>query len=163
MKRLIFLFFGISLFLSQLTFAQTTKKKKPQPKVPPVVLNAFSAQYPNLKPTDWDWEPEKEIYEADFMQDGIKKEAAFTPAGKWVKTKTEITKAELPAAVTKAIASSTYSSWTMDEADKVETPDKGTYYKIRFKNGQQEQSLKFDANGKELEKKNDAKKPAPKS
>jgi len=163
MKKPVLLFFGICLFLTQLVYAQGGKKKKPQPKVPQVVLTAFATKYPNLKPTDWDWEPEKETYEADFMQDNKKREAAFTPAGKWLKTKTEITKAELPALVAKAAASSAYGTWQMNEFEMVETADKGIHYKIRFKKGQEEQSLKFDAKGNLIQKNNVAKKPAQKS
>ena len=65
MKRSILLALSFCLFFSQVTLAQG-KKKKPEPKVPEVVLQAFTAKYPDLKVDDWDWEAQKETYEADF-------------------------------------------------------------------------------------------------
>jgi len=152
MKRTIFLAISFCLFLMQVSFAQNSKKK-PEPKVPAVVQQAFSAKYPNLKVKDWDWEAQKETYEADFIVDNVEKEASFSTAGKWLKTKTEITKAELPAPVTKAGTTGELAAWQMIDFSHIESPDKGVYYKIRFKKGQEEQSLKFDANGKQMEKK----------
>lgn len=149
MKKATILVITFCLFIAQFGFAQA-KKKKPQPKVPAVVQQAFSAKYPDLKPKDWDWEPEKEIYEADFMQNGKEREASFSVTGKWEKTKTEITQAELPAAVSQAVAAQ-MSGWTMDDLSEVESAEKGIYYKIRFKNGKEEKTLKFDATGKQLQ------------
>lgn len=153
MKRSILLAISFCFLFAHLSFAQNSKKKKPEPKVPAVVQNAFSAKYPNLKVKDWDWEAQKETYEADFLVDGKEKEASFSTAGKWLKTKTEITKAELPAAVVKTVTTGELAAWQMTDFSHVESADKGLYYKIRFKKGQEEQSLKFDANGKQMEKK----------
>ena len=161
MKRPILLIIAFCLLIAQFGYAQG-KKKKPQPKVPPVVLQAFNTKYPELKPKDWDWEAEKEIYEADFMQDGKEREATFTVGGKWVKTKTDITQAELPAAVSKAATTGEMSAWTITDLSQVESADKGMYYKLRFKKGQEQKSLKFDTNGNQLEKKTGQHKTTPK-
>ena len=152
MKRSILLVISFCLLFAHLGFAQNSKKK-PEPKVPPVVLEAFNAKYPTLKVKDWDWEAQKETYEADFIVDNVEKEASFSTTGKWLKTKTEITKTELPAAVSKAATTGELAAWQMIDFSHIESPDKGVYYKIRFKKGHEEQSLKFDANGKQMEKK----------
>ena len=162
MKRSILLAISFCFIFTHLSFAQASKKK-PEPKVPQVVLAAFTAKYPNQKIKDWDFEAQKENYEADFLVGTTKKEAVFTPAGKWLKTKTKITKAELPAAVAKSAGSGELSAWQMQEFSQIESADKGTYYKIRFKKGQEEQSLKFDAAGNQMEKKNGADKKPVKS
>ncbi len=151
MKRSIYLLLVFGFFFNQLSFAQSAKKK-PQPKVPAVVTEAFTAKYPAMKVTKWDWEAQKETYEAKFMDGEKKREATFSPDGKWVKTKTDITQAELPAAVAKGASAGDLSAWTMIDFSQVESPDKGTYYKIRFKKGAEEKSLKFDANGNQLGK-----------
>ena len=162
MKRSFLLVISFCLIFTQLSFAQNSKKK-PEPKVPAVVLEAFNAKYPNLKVKDWDWEAQKETYEADFIVDNTEKEASFSTTGKWLKTKTEITKAELPATVSKSASSGELSAWQMIDFSHIESPDKGVYYKIRFKKGAEEKSLKFDAAGNQMEKNNGAAKKPQKS
>ena len=55
--------------------------------VPPTVMNGFTEKYPGAN--DVEWEVEKEdghlIFEAEFKQDGKKKEACFKPDGTFVK------------------------------------------------------------------------------
>lgn len=173
MKKNILFTLALCLFAAQLLMAQTTPSK-PTPakttqptvvpgKTPEVVQNAFKAKYPNVKPTKWEWKSDKNAYEADFMKDGKNMEAFFSPDGKWMKTKHDITKAQLPAAVSKAIMASEFSTWTMEDFAEIETPDKGKMYKVEVKKGTQKYDLKYDATGKQLEKKADkSKKAAPK-
>jgi uncharacterized membrane protein YkoI len=166
MKRIAFLTVAAGLISAQLLTAQTTSQSKTTQakttqtnvvpgKTPDVVLNAFKAKFPNTKATKWEWKVEKKAYEADFKMNGKSMEALFSQDGKWIKTKNDITQAQLPAAVNKSLTSGEYKDWKMGDFAEVETPDKGKLYKVEVKMGTQKYDLKYDASGKLVDKKAD--------
>lgn len=140
---------------SKTTQAKTTQTNVVPGKTPDAVLNAFKTKYPNTKATKWEWKVDKKAYEADFTMGGKNMEALFSPDGKWMKTKHDITKEQLPTAVNKALATGEYKSWTMGDFAEVETPDRGKLYKVEVKMGTQKYDLKYDATGKLIDKKAD--------
>jgi hypothetical protein len=105
-----------------------------------------------MKVTDWDWEEDKDAYEAEFKMNGRENEAYFSPDGAWLKTKTDIKHEQLPTAVRNALASGEYSAWHMSDYAEIDTPD-GKRYKIRARKGVDFVYLKYDANGTLLERK----------
>jgi uncharacterized membrane protein YkoI len=167
MKKNILAALALCLFSAHLLYAQTTtnQSKTTQAKTtqtnvvpgktPDAVLNGFKTKYPNIKANKWEWKVDKKAYEADFSMGGKNMEALFSPDGKWMKTKYDISMNQLPAAVSKALASSEYSTWTMGDFAEVETPEKGKLYKVEVKKGTQKYDLKYDAAGKLVDKKAD--------
>jgi hypothetical protein len=55
--------------------------------VPSAVQSSFSAKYPGAESVKWEAEKEDGhlVFEAEFKQDGKKKEALFAPDGSFVK------------------------------------------------------------------------------
>ncbi|MBK0402233.1 PepSY-like domain-containing protein [Adhaeribacter sp. BT258] len=131
-----------------LQFARAQSEKD----IPAAVKNAFTAKYPNMKVTDWDWEEDKDAYEAEFMMNNRENEAYFSADGTWMKTKTDMKREQLPTAVSKALTSGEYSTWNMSDFAEMDTPE-GKRYKVRARKGVDFVYLKYDANGMLLEKK----------
>ena len=59
------------------------------------------------------------------------REVYFDPQGAWIRTETDVRVADLPSAVTNAIAGSEYASLRLDDADFVNTPE-GDYYLVEL-------------------------------
>jgi hypothetical protein len=150
MKKTILLIYAVCFVSLQLVFAQ--KGKITDPKVPVAVTNAFNAKYPNMKVTDWDYEADKNAYKGKFKMNGKEMEAFFSADGEWMKTKTDIKREQLPVAVSKAIAAGEYSSWSMSDFAELDTPE-GKHYKVKVRKGVDFDYLKYDTNGKLLERK----------
>lgn len=55
--------------------------------VPPSVMSAFQAKYPNATNTEWDTDKRNGnlVFEVDFEHEGKKLEATFKPDGTFVK------------------------------------------------------------------------------
>ena len=68
----------------------------PQHNVPSVILNAFSAAYPNA--ADIEWEKKGNIYNVEFEIGKTEHEIWYNAEGKVLKHKTEIPLSEVPAA-----------------------------------------------------------------
>ncbi len=127
---------------------QTAKKAKtPKAKtaVPEAVKTAFKQRFPQVKKVEFDRERNGE-YEAEFKENGVKMSANFTADGIWRETETEIKVAELPTAVTQAIAAK-YPKAKVVGAAKIETADKGTHYEADLKTGAKKSEILFDEAG----------------
>ena len=145
MKKLLLLLLAVCVLPFSAVMAQSDKD------IPAEVKNAFNAKYPGMKVTDWDWEEDKNMYEAEFKMNGREMEAYLSPEGSWLKTKSEIKREQLPPAVSKGMTSGDYSSWKMSDYKEMDTPE-GKRFKVKAKNGNEEHYLKFDNNGTLLEK-----------
>lgn len=152
MKKTLLFTLGLCLCFMQTLLAQNEGKAGDMT-VPSMVVSAFNTKYPNMKVTDWDWEEDKGMFEAEFKMGGRDWEAYFSPEGAWEKTKASISKAQLPAAVSKAMTSGEYNTWKMDDFMEMDTPDKGKLYKMEAEKGKERMYLKFDASGKMVESK----------
>ena len=71
--------------------------------------------------------------------------------GKWLATETEIKLSELPQAVTTTL-SKDYAGYKINEAEKVETPDKGIYYEVALAKGKLKVEVELNTEGKVLKK-----------
>jgi len=118
----------------------------PQSQVPSLVLNAFSADYPNA--TDVDWEKKGEIFNVDFEIGGTDHEAWLDASGKVIKLEKDIKKASLPAPVTATIANQ-FKEYKIDEAEQIEKDGK-TYYKVELDGTTGDRTVFFDTAGKEI-------------
>jgi hypothetical protein len=113
--------------------------------VPQPVKTAFTTKFPKANGVKWELEDGKD-YEAEFKESGKERSATFSPNGQWLETETEIKPAALPAAVTQAIATS-FAGSKIEEAETVETPDRGTFYEVELEQGERTLEVQFAADG----------------
>ena len=125
-------------------------QKAAEPTVPAAVKAAFAKQFPKAEQAKWEMEDGKD-YEVGFKQAGTKWSAKYDASAKWLETEHEVAATALPAAVTKAIASS-YGAYELKESEMVETPA-GTGYEVELENGKETLEVMFSADGKVLKSK----------
>ncbi len=128
------------------------EKKLTEQQVPKPVLEAFHKAYPhasNLK-YEADRKGEKTVYEIEFKDQGIKREATYAAEGTLLETEEQVKPNTLPPTVTEALKKA-HSHGTVEEAEKVMKPD-GTVsgYEVEIKDGTQELEIHLDAAGKIL-------------
>ena len=95
------------------------------------VLLSFKEKFTESTPANW-VKSAGGNFIAAFEKDGYKQEAAFTPDGKWVRTKTVYTFEQLPEAVQKSIKEK-YPEATVEEAQKILLENVPAFYKITLK------------------------------
>lgn len=113
--------------------------------VPSVVKNAFASEYPEAKEVDW--EMKGEDYEVDFEVNNVDFALLIDGSGNIIMSKEEITKEDLPTAVTSGI-SKNFADLELDEVQKVEKDGK-TYYQVEFDDTFRDKEVVFTANGQE--------------
>lgn len=111
---------------------------------PAAVEAAFSQMYPNA--TRVEWEKEHGRYEAEFYIDLSEKEAIFKADGTWLRTKTEISPADAPAAATQAVKDK-YPQWVIDDIDFYEDASLGEFYLFEIEKGSLDKHIKVRADG----------------
>ena len=128
------------------------EKKLTQKQVPKEVLEAFHKAFPQATNIKYESEGRKEktVYEIDFNEQGLAREASYAANGSVLETEEEIKLEELPAAVTDAIMKA-HPHATVAEAEKVLKPN-GTIsgYEVEIKDGGKELEIKLDTTGKIL-------------
>ena len=119
-------------------------------KVPAVVINALTTQYPDAVGTEW--EKKNAFYEADFdMPDGSDVTVQIDASGKIVMNKKDVAVTALPAAI-QTLVQNQFKDFSIEEVEAVEK--EGTvYYQLEL-DGKGLKSLKdkklvFAANGQE--------------
>lgn len=122
-----------------------------QDEVPAVVKDAFAGRFPGAQFVEWE-DPEDDIYEVDFEQDGKDMMAKFDAAGNWVETEVEITETDLPAAVWQAVASQ-FSGYKIGKVETESTPERPVAYKLKLEQDGSEVKVTFSAEGEVLKKK----------
>jgi len=115
-----------------------------------VVQTALTAKYPNA--THIEWEKKKTFLVADCRVNGKDLDVWFTTDGQWKMTETELLAADLPAAVTAALAAhATYGTWYVDDRDFLEYADSTSVYIIEVEEHNKEVDLYFSASGEFLD------------
>ncbi|MBB1285816.1 PepSY-like domain-containing protein [Flavisolibacter sp. BT320] len=116
-------------------------------KVPSVVLNAISEQYPAKD--DVEWKKLGNLYEAEIdLNDSVDVTVQVTEAGQVMLQKQDIATAELPASVLSSIQAQ-YADYTIDEVEKV-TKGSTVYYQLELEaSGKKDKKLVLLADGKE--------------
>jgi hypothetical protein len=95
---------------------------------PPAVLHSFMEQFPlGTEKVRWRRERRDE-WEAEFKLTGVETSANFSETGQWLETETEITRAELPAALQTAT-----QNVKAKEITRIKKADGKTLYEIRGK------------------------------
>lgn len=144
MKKIVIIY--AALTVSGVVSAQKLKESE----VPAVVQSAFKKNFPAAKGVKWSKESVTE-FEAEFKNGSVETAANFDANGKWLITETEIRKAELPAAVQITI-NKDYAGYDIEEVEKADTPDKGTFYEVELEKQEQTVTLQLSKDGKVLKK-----------
>lgn len=114
-------------------------------KVPEVVKKAFAAKYPNATNVKWGKEDATE-YEAEFKLNAVAVAANFKADGSWIVTETEMPIADLPAAVSAAIAT-LHPGAVITLVEKMEKPGAIFLYEVAFKVNRKKNTLDLNAEG----------------
>lgn len=116
-------------------------------KVPSVVLNAVSEQYPAKD--NIEWKKLGALYEADIdLNDSMDVTVQVNEEGQVMMQKQDITTAELPAAILSAVQAQ-YAGYTVDEVEKL-TKGSTVYYQMELEaSGKKDKKIVFTADGKE--------------
>lgn len=145
MKTRIAVCLAMVLF-SASSYGQALKESE----VPVGIKTVFSEKFPDAKKVKWSKESETE-YEAEFKRGTLSQAANFDSAGKWIATETEIKPSSLPPSV-KAVIAQDFIGFGIEESEKVETPDKGTFYEVTVEKGKLAYNLEISVNGDVLSK-----------
>ena len=112
--------------------------------IPDVVLMNFKAKYPDANSVKW--EKDEDIFDAIFILDGKEYEAEFNKTGRWLETEKEIKIGDLPEAIQKVL-NTTYSGYTIVEAEYAETADYGVIYDVVIEKGDEIIEIYFYPDG----------------
>ena len=116
--------------------------------VPQNLKNQFEKDYPNA--TEIEWEKEDILFKVEFDIEKKEQEIWFDESGTIIKTERELTKEDLPKAISSEIKSS-YASFKIEDIEMKKENDKVTY-EIELKKGWTDKTLIFDESGTILQK-----------
>lgn len=131
---------AFALALAAPTHAQTLKPAQ----VPPAAQATFKAKFPTVKTNTW--EKEGANLEAGFKMGGKTMSAVITPAGELMETETDMSPAQLPAAVRAKLASD-YKAYKVTEAATLVSASGTTTYEAEVSKGGKKQDVVFNADG----------------
>lgn len=102
---------------------------RPADQLDATTREAVMNRYPSANIVDVDHY--QEYVEVEVMDGVTPRDLYFDKNGIWLRTETDVRVADLPSAVTTAIASSEHAQLRIDDVDWIETPD-GNYYLIEL-------------------------------
>ncbi len=147
MKKI--LLFATALCIGNMMIAQ----KIATDNVPVEVSSTFKNKYSGAeKPS---WQMDYDNYQVDFTFLKNQVSALFDKDGLWVESHTYITSADLPKEVRDSLAKQfgvILSTYTIEEAQKVESPSQDLYYQLTIVQGITTYDLVVAENGKMLKK-----------
>ncbi len=125
-------------------------KKAPaaKPKAPQAVLDAFRKQYPNatIKSVSGEKEGGRTVYEIESMDGAQRRDLLYESDGKVISTEELIPTAQLPKAVSDAVAAK-YPKAPIVSAEKLTDKD-GMRYEVVVKVGGKNKSIEIEPSGK---------------
>ncbi|MDB5258179.1 MAG: hypothetical protein JWM14_2874 [Chitinophagaceae bacterium] len=127
-----------------LTAFSSCAQEIPQSSVPSVVVNAFQQKFP--KASGIEWEKKGDLYEAEFDLKFEDHKVLIDGTGKIVKHKEEINAADLPAVVKETIKKG-FSTYKIDDADRIETQGL-VIYKVELENSKEDKKIYIGEDGK---------------
>jgi hypothetical protein len=138
MKKTAILFLSLCMVMG-MTQAQLRK-------VPSVVTNAFTAQYPTA--TNVTWKDNLTNFEAQFDLSGNHTVAKFKSGGEWIETQKDLTFDGLSAAVRDGFNKSKFNDWPKEEIKEIAQKNKATVYRIYIRKADlNKRYLYFNAQG----------------
>lgn len=148
MKKQITLIATALTLISTVTLAQEINPSQ----VPSVIANSFKKEFP--KASDIEWELDGGNYNVDFeIGWGIDHEIWYDAAGSKLKHEEEISKNDLPKAITSKIKSE-FKDLRIDGVKKI-TEGSQVIYKVELENFTEEWKVIFSNTGEVLQKLND--------
>lgn len=148
MKKQITLIATALTLISTVTLAQEINPSQ----VPSVIANSFKKEFP--KASDIEWELDGGNYNVDFeLGWGIDHEIWYDAAGSTLKHEEEISKSDLPKAITSKIKSE-FKDLRIDGVKKI-TEGSQVVYKVELENFTEEWKVIFSNTGEVLQKLND--------
>ena len=108
------------------------------------VAEFIASKYPGAQIVEQDYDDG--LLEVEIWHEGREKDVYFNGQNAWVYTEWDIRRAELPQAVTAAIAPSQWASYSIDDIEYVQTPTV-EYYLVELERGKQEVDLRITAEG----------------
>ncbi len=149
MKRLFWIFAAVMLFAGCNDDDDNSVQKMDPSELPMQTKSFVETAYPSARIVDI--EVEHGIIEMEIIDNGVERELYFTLDGEWLRTTTDILRADLPQAVLTAVAGTEYASWTIDDIDWVQTPS-GEWYLLELDKpkSNREVNLKITATGEIL-------------
>lgn len=148
MKKILFV--SAAVLLSGAAMAQKLKSND----VPDAVRSSFSKKFPTAKDVQWSKENETE-FEAEFKNASKEQSANFHVSGMWLVTETEIKTTQLPAAIQAAIKKE-FAGFKIEEAEQVESSEKGSLYEVKLEKGEKTISVEFSPSGEILSRKEES-------
>lgn len=121
-------------------------------KVPQNVVQSFKKRYPNTFVYEWEWKRKLQVYEAEYMDKGLKKECYLDNKGNWILTRWEIETHEVPETIHKSIAQSAYAHWKLDDASIYSSAKTVKYYELELKEQRKKMYLYYMPDGTLIEK-----------
>lgn len=121
-------------------------QKLRESEVPVVVKEAFTKQFASIKKVKWSKESENE-FEAEFKSSQGEQSANFDMNGNWLVTETEMSEKSLPAAVLATIKRE-FAGYEVEETEKAETPDNGTFFEVKLEQGKKAIVAQITTDGK---------------
>lgn len=111
--------------------------------LPSLVLNAFQEEFP--KGTDTEWEQEGDLYKCEFEIGKYEHEVWIDKSGNLKKHEEEISKDDLPAAITQKLKSD-FKDYSIDDVDKVDTDGK-TVFRVELDRNADDREVLFSPDG----------------
>ena len=145
MKKLILLFVAFALVIS------LSAQNKSEVKVNEKIKATFAKLYPDVKEVKW-VEVSKSEFKAEFKKDSKAMVTFIDAEGKLIKTKSEISKSELPKVVEEFVAKN-YKDWTITKTAKVVDAKDVVTFETQITKEQMKENLMFTKDGKYIEQK----------
>ena len=139
--KILLLTLSAGLLLSSAAQAQ----KMTAAQVPAAAKATFKARFPTVQHNTW--EKEGPDFEAGFKLNGKTMSAVITPAGELHATETDMSVAELPAAVRATLARD-YKAYKINEAATIVRADGTTVYEAEVAKDGKKQDVLFTTDGK---------------
>jgi hypothetical protein len=133
-----------------LIFVVGSYAQKPKEDAPAAAKSAFAAKYPTAQKVKWSVEKPGE-FEVEFTLNKVESSALFDASGKFLESETEVSKADLPAAVNATI-SKDFAGYKLDEIEKSTDAKGAVTFEMEAVKGKDKLAISFDATGKLISK-----------
>ena len=112
----------------------------------PDVKDFIGRKYPGARIVDA--EREKGGLEVEIIDGRTPREVYFGAGDAWLRTKTEVRRSEVPAAVMQAFQTSQYAGWEIDDIDHYDSPERQWYlFELEDPQSDREAELRIQADG----------------
>jgi hypothetical protein len=140
-------YFFIAIFAMLSLFVQAADPITP----PTVVEAAFAKKFPKNLKVNWE-QGTNNTYEAHFITAKKETTATFSADGEWLSTASRVSVAALPKSVIASFRKKVGSKKRLPKmAFKVESPNKGTYYDIKYHHiGISNREIFYNQRGREV-------------